>query len=53
LHAELQSNLPPYIVVDEYSASKIRSRYPAMLGLLQSKYRVAFAGGSGIWYVRR
>jgi hypothetical protein len=53
LHAELQANLPPYIIVDEYSASKIRSRYPAMMGLLQSKYDVAFVGASGTWYVRR
>jgi hypothetical protein len=53
LHAELQANLPPYIIVDAYSASKIRSRYPVMMGLLQSKYEVAFVGASGTWYVRR
>ncbi len=53
LHAELQARRPPYIVVDEYSASMIRSRYPAMMGLLQSKYEVAFVGASGTWYVRR
>ena len=53
LHAELRAALPPYIIVDEYSASMIRSRYPAMMGLLQTKYRVAFVGDSGTWYVRR
>jgi hypothetical protein len=53
LHAELQARLPPYIVVDEYSASMIRSRYPALMSLLQSKYEVAFVGASGAWYVRR
>jgi hypothetical protein len=53
LHAELKVRLSPYIVVDEYSASMIRSRYAAMMVLLQSKYDVAFVGASGTWYVRR
>jgi hypothetical protein len=53
LHAELQAKLPPYIIVDEYSSSVIRSRYPAMMGLFETKYRVAFVGASGTWYVRR
>jgi hypothetical protein len=53
LHAELQAKLPPYIIVDEYSSSVIRSRYPAMMGLFETKYRVAFVGATGTWYVRR
>jgi hypothetical protein len=53
LHAELQANLPPYIIVNEYSSSMIRSRYPALMGLFETKYRVAFVGASGTWYVRR
>jgi hypothetical protein len=31
----------------------IRSRYPALMGLFETKYRVAFVGASGTWYVRR
>jgi hypothetical protein len=51
LHSELQSTLPAYINLNDYAASLIRSRYPAMLEFIRTRYRVAFVGASGTWYV--
>jgi hypothetical protein len=53
LEADLRSVMPEYIVVDAYAESLIRSRYPPMLRLIESRYDVAFVGASGTWYVRR
>ncbi len=51
LHAELRMALPPYIIVEAYSESVIRRRYPAIMQLIESQYKVAFLGASGTWYV--
>jgi len=43
--------LPPYIIINAYSESIIRSRNPAILELVDSRYKVAFVGASDTWYV--
>jgi len=53
LYSDLRSTLPPYIIVDGYIESIIRQRYPAIMELIESRYKVAFVGASGTWYVRR
>jgi hypothetical protein len=53
LYSGLQTTLPPCIVVDEYARSIIRSRYPAIIEFIESRYEVAFIGESGTWYVLR
>ncbi len=53
LYSGLQTTLPPYIVVDDYDRSIIRSRYPAIIAFIESRYEVAFIGESGTWYVLR
>lgn len=53
LHRDLHTTLPPYIVVDGFSESVIRSRHPALLEFVEAEYEVAFVGASGTWYVRR
>lgn len=53
LDLDLQTTLPPYIIVDDYERSIIRSRYPAIIQFIESRYRVAFIGESGTWYVLR
>jgi hypothetical protein len=53
LHSELRSALPPYIIVNKFSESAIRSRYPTIMDMIESRYRVAFVGASGTWYVLR
>jgi hypothetical protein len=53
LHADLASALPPHVIVDRYLESDIRSRYPAIMELIESKYTIAFVGASGTWYVVR
>jgi hypothetical protein len=52
LHAGLRSSSPPYIVVDDYARSLIRSRYPPILRFIGSRYEVALVGQSGTWYRR-
>jgi hypothetical protein len=53
LYSGLQTTLPPYIIVDDYAKSIIRSRYPAIIEFIESRYKVAFVGASGTWYVLR
>ncbi len=50
---DLGSALPAYIVIDAATESTIRTRNPAILELVASKYRVSFVGASGVWYVLR
>ncbi len=51
LHSDLRSGRPRYIVVDGSIGPFIRRRYPAIMELIESRYRVAFVGASGTWYV--
>jgi hypothetical protein len=53
LYSDLRSTLPRYIIVDSYTESIIRSRHPVIMEFIESKYRVAFMGASGAWYVLR
>jgi len=53
LYSDLRSTLPRYIIVDSYTESVIRSDQPAIMGLIASKYKVAFVGASGTWYMLR
>ncbi len=53
LYSDLSSTLPSYIVMDQFPSSLIRSHYPAIMEFIQSRYRVAFVGGSGTWYALR
>jgi hypothetical protein len=53
LDADLHSTLPPYIVVDSTLEAIIRSHRPGIMELIESRYKVAFVGASGTWYVRR
>ncbi len=50
---DLRSALPPNIIVDPYHASVIRNRFPAIMELIESRYKVAFVGASGTCYVLR
>jgi hypothetical protein len=53
LDSELRSTLPSYIVMDGFTKSLIRSRYPAIIEFIESRYELAFVGASGTWYVLR
>jgi hypothetical protein len=53
MDCDLRSSLPPYIIIDAYSESIIRSRNPAIMELVDSRYKIAFVGASGTWYMRR
>jgi hypothetical protein len=53
LNADLRSTLPPYIIVNSHLEAMIHSRCPAIMELIDSRYKVAFVGASGTWYVRR
>ena len=53
LESDLRSTLPPYIVVDEFSQALIRSRHPDLMMFIRSRYKIAFVGASGTWYVLR
>jgi hypothetical protein len=53
MHSDLRSTLPPYIIVEAHLEPYIRSRSPAIMELIASRYNVAFVGESGTWYVRR
>jgi hypothetical protein len=50
---DLRSTMPPYIIIDASSEPTIRRRNPAIMELIASRYKVAFVGASGTWYVRR
>jgi len=50
---DLRSTLPPNIIVDGYHASVIRSRFPAIMEFIESRYKVVFVGASGTCYVLR
>jgi hypothetical protein len=53
LYSDLRSTLPATIIVDPYIGSVIRSRYPAIMDFIESRYEVALVGASGTWYVLR
>jgi hypothetical protein len=53
IDSDLRSTLPPNIIVDGYHASVIRSRFPAIMEWIESRYKVAFVGASGTCYVLR
>jgi hypothetical protein len=53
MEGDLRSTLPPNIIVDGYHASVIRSRFPAIMEWIESRYKVAFVGASGTCYVLR
>jgi hypothetical protein len=53
LESDLRSTLPPYIVVTEFSQALIRSRHPDLMMFIRSRYKIAFIGASGTWYVLR
>ncbi len=53
MDSDLRSTLPPNIIVDDDHASVIRERFPAIMELIGSKYKVAFIGASGTYYVLR
>ena len=53
MHSDLRSTLPPYIIVEAHVESYVRSRSPAIMDLIASRYNVAFVGQFGTWYVRR
>jgi hypothetical protein len=53
MNSDLRSTLPPYIIVESHIESYVRSRSPAIMDLIASRYKVAFVGGSGTWYVLR
>jgi hypothetical protein len=53
LESDLRSTLPPYIVVNEFSQALIRSRHPDLMMFIRSRYKIAFIGASGTWYVLR
>jgi Dolichyl-phosphate-mannose-protein mannosyltransferase len=50
---DLRSTLPPNIIVDGGHASFIRSRFPAIMEFIESRYKVVFVGASGTCYVLR
>jgi hypothetical protein len=53
MDSDLRSTLPPNIIVNGYHASIIRSRFPAIMEWIESRYKVAFVGASGTYYVLR
>jgi hypothetical protein len=53
VHSALSSTLPANIVIDALHRSSIQRRFPAIIELILSRYKVAFAGSAGTWYVRR
>jgi hypothetical protein len=53
LHHDLRATLPAYIIVDGTIELWIRSQYPALMEFIESRYKVAFVGHSGTWYVLR
>jgi hypothetical protein len=53
MHSDLRSTLPPYIIVEAHVESYVRSRSPAIMDLIASRYNLAFVGQFGTWYVRR
>jgi hypothetical protein len=50
---DLRSTLPPNIIVDGYHEAIIRDRAPAIMELIESRYKIAFVGASGTCYVLR
>jgi len=42
---------PPYIVVNDYAGSIMRSRYPSIMEFIRATYHVDFVGAAGTWYV--
>jgi hypothetical protein len=53
MNSDLRSTLPPYIIVESHLESYIRTRSPVIMDLIASRYKVAFVGELGTWYVRR
>jgi hypothetical protein len=53
MNSDLRSTLPPYIIVESHIESYVRSRSPAIMDLIASRYNLAFVGQFGTWYVRR
>jgi 4-amino-4-deoxy-L-arabinose transferase-like glycosyltransferase len=53
VYSGLRSTLPPNIVIDTLLRSSIQRRFPAILELVLSRYKVALVGSAGTWYVRR
>jgi hypothetical protein len=53
VYSDLRSTLPPNIVIDPLLRSSIQRRYPAIMELIQSRYKVVLVGSTGTWYVRR
>jgi hypothetical protein len=53
VYSDLRSTLPPNIFIDALHRSSIQRRYPAIIELILSRYKVAFVGSAGTWYVRR
>jgi hypothetical protein len=51
LASDLRADPPPYIVVDDYAGSIMRSRYPSIMEFIQARYHVDFVGAAGTWYV--
>jgi hypothetical protein len=50
---DLRSTLPPNIIVDGYHETIIRGRFPAIMELIEARYKIAFVGASGTCYVLR
>jgi hypothetical protein len=53
LDRALRAANPAYVVIDAYSEPIIRSRYPAVVEWIESRYSVALEGSAGTWYARR